>query len=129
MGGHAAAVGERLRFDGWIAGVGTGSGTRVVVGHWVRSPYGAFSDVMVQRPDGHRILLAPRPEVADLVASTCIFDEVTLTDVIVTHDASTWTVTAGPLALRFHPGRRSALGLLLRAVHHRWPVPRPGSAS
>ncbi|MBI0381305.1 hypothetical protein JBE27_34865 [Streptomyces albiflaviniger] len=39
----------RLRFDGWIAGMGTSSGTRVVLGHWERSPFGPFSDVMLDR--------------------------------------------------------------------------------
>ena len=47
------------RFDGWIAGVGSAGGLRAVVGHWPRSPLGAFSDVMVERADGRRILLAP----------------------------------------------------------------------
>lgn len=42
--GYASNIGrERLTFDGWIAAVGTGSGTRVVVGHWPRSPFGPFS--------------------------------------------------------------------------------------
>jgi hypothetical protein len=108
---------RRLRFDGWITGVGTTSGTRVVVGHWPRSPFGAFSDVMVQRPDGHRVLLAPSAEVAEFVGATYTFDEVRLVDVAVGRpDPETWTVAAGPLDLRFRSGRRTALGLLLRAV-------------
>ncbi|MGW5372453.1 hypothetical protein ACWES4_30080, partial [Streptomyces sp. NPDC004011] len=53
-----------LRFDGWIAGAGTSSGTRLVLGHWLRSPFGPFSDVMLERADGHRLLLAPTPETA-----------------------------------------------------------------
>ncbi|HEY6745372.1 MAG TPA: hypothetical protein VI357_06590 [Mycobacteriales bacterium] len=109
-------MGTRLRFEGWIAGVGTASGTRIVLGHWPHSPYGAFSDVMVQRADGHRLLLAPRPEIAGFVASTYTFDEVRVVDVAVTRDRDTWTVAAGPLRLRFRTGRRPALGLLLRAV-------------
>jgi hypothetical protein len=114
------ARGTRLRFDGWILGVGTTSGVRVVVGHWPRSPLGAFSDVMVQRPDGHRVLLAPSPEVADLVAETYTFDEVRLVEVTVGRPtAVTWTVAAGPLFLRLRTGRRTALGRLLRAVPRR----------
>jgi hypothetical protein len=108
---------RRLRFDGWITGLGTTSGTRVVVGHWPRSPLGAFSDVMVQRPDGHRVLLAPTAEVAEFVGATYTFDEVRLVDVTVARpDPDTWTVTAGPLDLRLRTGRRTALGRLLRAV-------------
>jgi len=106
-----------MRFDGWILGTGTTSGTRVVLGHWPRSPLGPFSDVMVQRPDGHRVLLAPSTEVAGFVAATYSFDEVRLVDVVVTRpDPRTWTLTAGPLHLQATVGHRPALGLLLRAV-------------
>ena len=107
----------RLVFDGWILGTGTTSGTRVVLGHWPRSPFGAFSDVMVQRPDGVRLLLAPDDEVAGFVGATYTFDEVRLVPVTVGRpDERTWTVGAGPLALRVRTGRRPPLGLLLRAV-------------
>ncbi|WP_299951319.1 hypothetical protein [uncultured Modestobacter sp.] len=107
----------RLRFDGWILGTGTTSGTRLVLGHWPDSPLGPFSDVMVQRPEGHRVLLAPSEEVADFVGSTYTFDEVRLVDVEVTRpDRTTWTLCAGPLRLSARVGRRPALGLLLRAV-------------
>jgi hypothetical protein len=72
---------------------------------------------MVQRPDGHRVLLAPAPEVADFVGSTYGFDEVVLVDVAVGRpEAQTWTVTAPPLALRLRTGGRPALGRLLHAV-------------
>ena len=106
---------RRVWFDGWILGVGTASGTRVVVGHWPRSPFGPVSDVMVQRPDGHRLLLAPTAELAGFVAATYTFDEVVLTGVAVAPGA-VWTVRAGPLALRARTGRRRALGRLLHAV-------------
>jgi hypothetical protein len=107
---------RRVRFDGWILGMGTGSGTRLVVGHWPRSPFGPFTDVMVQRPDGHRVLLAPDPVVADFVAGTYTFDEVTVTPVAARVDGAQWTVHAGPLDLRAAVGGRPPLGHLLRAV-------------
>ena len=107
----------RAVFDGWILGAGTTSGTRVVLGHWPRSPFGAFSDVMVQRPDGHRALLAPDEEVAAFVGSTYSFDEVRVVDVAVRRpDERSWAVDAGPLELRVRVGRRPPLGLLLAAV-------------
>ena len=106
-----------MRFDGWILGTGTTSGTRVVLGHWPRSPLGPFSDVMVQRPDGHRVLLAPNAEVAGFVGATYSFDEVRLVDVVVARpDPRTWTLTAGPLRLQATVGRRPVLGRLLRVV-------------
>jgi len=116
-------AGARHAFDGWILGTGTETGTRVVLGHWPRSPLGPMSDVMVQRPDGHRLLLAPRQEVADFVASTYTFDEVRLVDVQVTRpDAGRWQLTAGPLQLTAQEGRRPPLGLLLHAVPRRLAV-------
>jgi hypothetical protein len=104
------------RFEGWIAGVGTAAGLRAVVGHWPRSPLGPFTDAMVERPDGHRVLLAPTAAVADYVAATYRFDEVRVVPVTVAVGRSWWHVAAGPLDLRFAVGGRPALGLLLRAV-------------
>lgn len=106
----------RVRFDGWIAGMGTSSGTRIVLGHWQRSPFGAFSDLMLERADGNRLLLAPTRETADFVSSTYVFDTVRVVPVEVSVTDDTWTVTAGPLDLRFTTGRRRLLGCALRAV-------------
>lgn len=66
----AATRRPRVRFDGWIAGMGTYSGTRIVLGHWLGSPFGAFSDVMLERDDGDKLLLAPTRETADSAAPT-----------------------------------------------------------
>ncbi|MFE9404996.1 hypothetical protein ACFYNY_25225 [Streptomyces sp. NPDC006530] len=110
---------ERLTFDGWIAAVGTGSGTRVVVGHWPRSPFGPFSDVMLERSDGWRVLLAPTAETAAYVSAVYHFDEVRCVAVRVDVSDGVWDVSAGPLDVRFAVGRRGPLGLALRAI------PRP----
>ncbi|MFE0357412.1 hypothetical protein ACFW2I_28440 [Streptomyces nigra] len=107
---------RRLRFDGWIAGLGTTSGVRIVVGHWPRSPFGPFSDVMLERADGERLLLAPTPETADFIGATYAFDTVRVVPVEVTVAGRVWTVAAEPLRLRFTTGGRSTLGHLLRAV-------------
>jgi hypothetical protein len=104
------------RFDGCIAGLGTAGGLRAVIGHWPRSPFGAFTDVMVERADGHRVLLAPSREIADFVASTYRFDEVRLAAVDVAVGARRWRVSAGPLEIAFDVGARPLLGLALRAV-------------
>ncbi len=106
----------RMRFDGWIIGTGTASGTRVVVGHWARSPFGRFSDVMVERADGHRLLLAPSRRTADFIAATYAFDEVQVTPVAVRVAGRRWEIAAGPLDLRLTTGRRGLTGRLLRAV-------------
>ncbi len=64
LAGKMGGVGARQRFRGRIAGAGSTSGVRVVVGWWHESPFGAFADAMVERADGRRILLAPTDEVA-----------------------------------------------------------------
>jgi hypothetical protein len=113
-------------FDGHIAGIGTASGLRAVVGMWQESPFGAFADVMVQQPSGHRLLLAPSPEVAEFIAATYSFDEVQVVDVRASLTEGTLAVDAGPLAIRAVIGARTYLGSALRAVprrlavHPRW---------
>ena len=105
-----------LRFDGHIAGFGTAEGTRLVVGIWRESPFGDFADVMVERPDGERMLLAPSEAIADFVTSTYSFDSVVVTPVRVRRRGARVSVDAGPLAARFDVGPVSPLGMLLRLV-------------
>ena len=102
----------RLRFSGTITGLGTTSGRRVVIGDWPDSPYGPFTDVMVEDAHGHRTLLAPTRQVADFVSATYFFDEVLITPVT----CEDGYVVAGPLTVRVTVGGRTALGRLLRAV-------------
>lgn len=113
--------GRRDRFEGHIAGIGTTSGVRLVVGRWLRSPLpvgagGAFADVMVERADGHRILLAPTTDVAEYVTSTYSFDEVRVERVEAAVEPGLWRVSTPSLALSFTVGGRLPLGWALRAV-------------
>lgn len=106
----------RSQFRGHIAGVGTTSGTRVVVGRWPVSPYGDFADAMVETSTGRRVLLAPTREVADFVASTYSFDEVRVEPITVT---DSWSVRSDSLELDLTVGAVTALGRLLRLVPRR----------
>jgi hypothetical protein len=106
----------RSRFRGHIAGLGSTSGTRVVVGHWPDTPLGPFSDAMVETASGHRVLLAPRPEVRDFIAATYSFDEVRLEPVEVTVAGRVWSFRSASLTADFTAGRRTALGAALRCV-------------
>lgn len=105
-----------LRFHGRIAGFGTGSGVRLVVGMWPKSPLGSFADVMVETAEGHRMLLAPSQAVADFVGTTYQFDEVRLVPVTYSKQGRAITVSAGPLEAHFTIGGISPLGRLLRLV-------------
>ncbi|MDQ1483145.1 MAG: hypothetical protein QOF35_1221 [Actinomycetota bacterium] len=114
-----------VRFVGQIAGLGSSSGMRLVVGMWHESPFGPFGDVMIQQADGHRILLAPTAAVGEFVTETYRFDEVCIGPVRV-HGDSTHRVVTGPgLDLTFEMGRRPPVGLALVALPRRlstWPV-------
>jgi hypothetical protein len=102
----------RQRFEGAIAGVGSSSGVRLVVGRWDASPLGSFADVMIETAARHRILLAPNDEVAGFVRATYTFDEVRIEDVTV----DGWRVRSRSLSLDLEVGGRTALGRLLRLV-------------
>lgn len=106
----------RSRFEGQIAGVGSACGVRIVVGHWLSTPLGAFSDAMVELADGHRVLLADHAEAADFIAATYTFDEIRVEPVVVSVAGHTWRVRSTSLDLDFTVGRRTALGWALRAV-------------
>jgi hypothetical protein len=103
----------RQRFLGRIAGVGSTSGTRVVVGRWHETPLGAFADAMVETAAGHRVLLAPHQGAADFIAATYTFDEVRIEPFEV---GDPWAVRSPSLSVDLTVGRRTALGVALRAV-------------
>ena len=71
---------------------------------------------MVERADGHRILLAPSDEVGDYVRSTYSFDEVRIEPVAVEVDGGVWRVATPSLRLVLTVGGRLPLGWVLRAV-------------
>lgn len=106
----------RERFHGRIAGVGSASGIRVVVGRWDASPWGSFADVMIEDAAGHRVLLAPDDRVREFVAATYAFDEHVIEPVAVTDTADGWLVSTPSLSLRLVVGGRTPLGALLGLV-------------
>ena len=130
-GTGAGTVGAMDRFRGYIAGLGTASGTRLVVGHWTDSPLGAFTDVMAEDDAGVRTLLAPSEDVAEYVGSTYRFDRTVVAPVDAQLDAAdpvagVLRVAAGPLRLDVALGSVTFLGRLLEhvpgplAVSPRW---------
>lgn len=118
--------GQRWIFEGHVAGIGTRSGLRAVVGLWMRSPFGPFTDAMVQLPSGHRILLAPSVEAGDFIGAVYNFDETRILPVASACEAGQLAVDAGPLRIRARLGSRTRLGAVARrlpralAVDPRW---------
>lgn len=80
---------------------------------------------MVERADGHRLLLAPSDVVAELVSTTYTFDEVRIEPVVVadTGPPTGWAVRSPSLELDLAVGGRTGLGRVLRLV------PRPAAAA
>lgn len=107
---------RRDRFRGRIAGIGSTSGVRVVIGHWHDTPLGAFTDVMVETASGHRVLLAPSDDVATYVTATYSFDEVRVEPLSCTATDAAWSIHSDSISLALAVGSRMPLGWLLRTV-------------
>jgi len=102
-------------FTGHIAGLGTASGTRIVLGLWDETPFGPVADAMVEDPTGHRTLVAPTQELADFIAATYTFDEILVDDV----ERRGWALRSEHLDVRVEPGASTLIGRLLRLVPRR----------
>ena len=106
----------RDRFTGHIAGVGSTSGIRIVVGRWAEGPWGAFADLMVEDATGHRVLVAPDRQTRDFVTATYSFDEHVLEPVDVQDTPDGWRVASDSLMLDVAIGGTTALGRALSLV-------------
>jgi hypothetical protein len=106
-------------FHGEICGAGTASGTRVVIGRWLQSPFGSFADAMVEHPDGRRVFIAPDDEIGAYVTSVYGFDELVVAAVATERAAGSLRFRGGPLSADVVIGRRDALGWALRSVPRR----------
>ena len=113
----------RLVFSGHIAGFGTAAGIRMVVGVWQSSPFGAFTDVMVQTADDQRLLLAPTAEVAEFVSATYSFDDIRVGTVTADLSADQLTVSTADLEVTAVLGGPAPFDRLLRLV----PAPLAGA--
>lgn len=89
---------------------------RIVVGRWQESPFGGFTDVMVQQPDEQRVLLAPDDAVAEFVASTYRFDRVEIGPVAATLDSEMLMVRSAALDVDVGIGGPAPLDRVLRLV-------------
>jgi hypothetical protein len=106
----------RLHFTGHIAGTGSASGLRIVIGAWNQSPFGAFTDVMLQTAGDERVLLAPDDAVAEFVSSTYRFDRVEVGEVSADLDTVALTVTTDRFHARIAIGGPARVDRLLRLV-------------
>ncbi|WP_392508864.1 hypothetical protein ACF3NT_07525 [Naumannella halotolerans] len=109
----------RVRFTGEITGIGSASGIRVVVGNWATSPFGTVADAMVETAAGHRILIAPTPELAEFIAETYVFDEVRVEPTAMEMTEHGRRFRSDSLQLGVELGERTILGWLIALIPHR----------
>tara|TARA_B100001094_G_scaffold311311_1_gene346816 strand:+ start:276 stop:851 length:576 start_codon:yes stop_codon:yes gene_type:complete len=101
-------------FKGRISSSGFESGDCLVIGDWLESPLGSFTNIMWARSDGTRVLLSPSQEHAKFVSSLYSFDEIKITDIYVERMKRRIKVVTDHLEVSISWGR----SLLL-------PLPRP----
>jgi len=101
-------VNGRRRFElhGVVSSVGFESGDRFVVGHWLSSPIGAFTDLMWASPDGVRRLRVPSVRALAFVSGIYAFDVAEVSPVVATVTTSSLGLEAGDVALDLSAGRR-----------------------
>lgn len=119
-----AFTGGSAVFRGHIAGFGTESGLRIVVGLWIESPFGRFADVMVESRVGIRTLLAPTDQIAAFVSGTYTFDETHIVPVSARRLPDALAVLAGPLRVDLALGGPAPIDRLLRLVPRRFATNR-----
>ena len=73
-------------FSGRISSSGFSSGDRIVIGDWEDSPLGSFTNIMLARADGSRILISPSKKHAEHVSKLYNFEDVRILDLEVTRD-------------------------------------------
>jgi len=97
---------RRYELHGVVSSVGFESGDRFVIGHWLSSPIGAFTDVMWASPDGTRHLRVPSDRALAFVSGIYEFDVAAVSPVVATVTTSSVALRAGEVAIDLNGGRR-----------------------
>lgn len=86
-------------FSGRISSTGFSSGDRFVIGDWLDSPLGSFTNVMWAKPDDRRVLLSPSREHADYVNELYNFEEVRVVEIEVKRSRRGMSIDAGEVSI------------------------------
>ncbi|MBT4066484.1 MAG: DoxX family membrane protein [Euryarchaeota archaeon] len=103
--GKERAIDSMDVFQGRITSCGFESGDRIVVGDWVSSPFGKFTDIMWATKEGKRILIAPNNQISDYVQSLYTFDEIVIEEISVTNFEGGMKLTSESLNLEYRWSR------------------------
>ena len=91
-------------FSGRISSSGFSSGDRIVIGDWEDSPLGSFTNIMLARPDGSRVLISPSEKHAEYVSKLYNFEEVRILDLVVTRDKKSIQIEGTGLSVKMSWG-------------------------
>ena len=97
---------RRFELHGVVSSVGFESGDRFVIGHWLASPIGAFTDLMWASHDGTRHLRVPSVRALAFVSGIYAFDVAEVSPVVATVTRSSVALHAGDVAIDLEGGRR-----------------------
>ncbi len=111
---------RRFELRGVVSSVGFASGDRFVIGHWISSPIGAFTDLMWATPDGVRHLCVPSPRALAFVSGIYAFDTAAVTSLTATVTASSVEVRAGDIEVELHAGRARPIPFSMVPGVTRW---------
>jgi hypothetical protein len=88
-----------------VSSAGFESGDRFVIGHWLSSPIGPFTDLMWASPTGERVLRVPSERALRFVSGIYAFDRAEITSVTATVTTSSIEICAGDTEVRLAAGR------------------------
>ena len=95
---------RRYELHGVVSSVGFESGDRFVIGHWLSSPIGAFTDLMWATPDGLRHLRVPSARALAFVSGIYAFDTAEVSSLTATVTASSVEVQSGDIEVALQAG-------------------------
>ena len=95
---------RRFELRGVVSSVGFESGDRFVIGHWLSSPIGAFTDLMWASPDGARHLRVPSARALAFVSGIYAFDHAAVEPVVATVTPASVEVDAGDVGVHLTGG-------------------------
>ena len=95
---------RRFELRGVVSSVGFESGDRFVIGHWLSSPIGAFTDLMWASPDGARHLRVPSARALAFVSGIYAFDHAAVEPVVATVTPASVEVDAGDVGIHLTGG-------------------------
>ena len=103
--GKEKAIESMDVFQGRISSCGFESGDRIVVGDWLSSPFGRFTDIMWAKPNGVRVLIAPDQKIAEYVGELYTFDEIQIQDIDVINNVRQMSLKSDSINLNFEWSR------------------------